>query len=277
MSLPRTPKIACIAAFVASSAAGAARGEPAPAEAPADAKRTSSTGDQTAATAPGKSGLNLEKDGVDVTVRGSALSSFVSKTSVDRSAREAIDAASLVAELPSVHVRRLGADGALATLSVRGSASTQVGAVLAGIPLTSAADPSLDIGALPLWPGASFRVYRGFAPASLGTSGYLGGVLAIDAPSPTLGADSADGGRTEWWAGAGSFGSLKLRVGDVRKAGPVSLGTGVFAARSDGDFSFEAEDPRTGALASRDRQNAGFVAAGAIGRASVDLGWGSAG
>ena len=274
MSLARTPKIACIAAFVASSAAGAARGEPAPAEAPADAKRTSSTGDQTAATAPGKSGLNLEKDGVDVTVRGSALSSFVSKTSVDRSAREAIDAASLVAELPSVHVRRLGADGALATLSVRGSASTQVGAVLAGIPLTSAADPSLDIGALPLWPGASFRVYRGFAPASLGTSGYLGGVLAIDAPSPTLG---ASGGRTEWWAAAGSFGSLKLRAGDVRNVGPVSLGTGVFASRSDGDFTYEAADPRTGALASRDRQNAGFVAAGAIGRAAVDLGWGSAG
>ncbi|NUQ77138.1 MAG: TonB-dependent receptor [Polyangiaceae bacterium] len=215
-----------------------------------------------------------DREEIDVTVRGSALTSFVSKTSVHESAREAIDTAALVSELPSVHVRRLGAEGAVATLSVRGSASTQVGAVLAGIPLTSAADPSLDVGALPLWPGATFRVYRGFAPASLGTSGYLGGVLSIEAPSPALG---AGGGRTEWWTAAGSFGSLKLRAGDLRTVGPVSYGAGVFASRSDGDFSFEAEDPRTGDRLLRDRQNARFVTVGAIGRGAVDLGWGSAG
>jgi iron complex outermembrane receptor protein len=268
----RTPKLAWIAALFATGAVGAARGEPAP----IGQREPSSAGSQAAGATPEQNELSKEKEktGIDVTVRGSATSGFVSKTSVDRSAREALDAASLVAELPSVHVRRLGADGALATLSVRGSASTQVGAVLAGIPLTSAADPSLDIGALPLWPGATFRVYRGFAPASLGTSGYLGGVLSIDAPSPTLG---AGGGRTEWWTAAGSFGSLKLRAGDVRKVGPVSLGAGLFASRSDGDFAFEAADPRTGELSSRERQNAGFAAAGAIGRASIDLGWGSAG
>jgi len=266
----RTSKIAWIAAFsIASSTGSAARGEPASASGDAG-----SANDQAAGTAAVDSRLGKEKNGIDVTVRGSATSAFVSKTSVDQSAREALDAASLVADLPSVHVRRLGAEGALASLSVRGSASSQVGAVLAGIPLTSAADPSLDIGALPLWPGATFRVYRGFAPASLGTSGYLGGVLAIDAPSPTLG---EDGGRTEWWTAAGSFGSLKLRAGDVRKAGNLSLGAGLFASRSDGDFTFEAADPRTGAIATRDRQNARFVAAGAIGRASLDLGWGSAG
>lgn len=271
MPLARPSKLACIAGFVALSATGGARGEDRK-----NAGGATSTSPPAEVKTASRGELNKEQetDGFKVTVRGAATSAFVSKTSVNESAREAIDAASLVAELPSVHVRRLGADGALATLSIRGSASTQVGAVLAGIPLTSAADPSLDVGSLPLWPGATFRVYRGFAPASLGTSGYLGGVLAIDAPSPTLG---ADGGRTEWWAAAGSFGSLKLRAGDVRKVGPVSLGSGVFAARSDGDFAYEAADPRTGALAPRERQNAGFVSAGAIGRAAIDLGWGSAG
>jgi vitamin B12 transporter len=262
MGYARTLKLACLAIVACSFPRISRADPPAPVPAPTAAL---------AAAPSEQEGDEHEPDTLEVTVRGASAGSYVSRTSVDQSVREAVDAASLLAELPSVHVRRLGADGALATLSVRGSASTQVGVVLASIPLTSAADPSLDIGALPLWPGASFRVYRGFAPASLGTTGYLGGVLAIDPPSPLAGA------RTEWWASAGSFGSLKIRVGDARTIGPVSIGTGLFASRSDGDFRFEAEDPRTGALVPHDRQNAGFAAAGAIGRASVDLGWGSAG
>jgi iron complex outermembrane receptor protein len=262
----RTPKLAWIAIAACSLPRVSRADPPAPASAPTAALAVAPP-----VAPPEEPGDEHEPDTIEITVRGSSAGAYVSRTSVDQSAREAVDAASLLAELPSVHVRRLGADGALATLSVRGSASTQVGVVLASIPLTSAADPSLDIGALPLWPGASFRVYRGFAPASLGTTGYLGGVLAIDPPSPLATA------RTEWWVGAGSFGSLKLRVGDARTIGPVSIGAGLFASRSDGDFNFEAEDPRTGALAPHDRRNAGFHAAGAIGRASVDLGWGSAG
>jgi len=248
----RTSKIAWIAAFsIASSTGSAARGEPASASGDAGSAK-----DQAAGTAAVDSRLGKEKNGIDVTVRGSATSAFVSKTSVDQSAREALDAASLVADLPSVHVRRLGAEGALASLSVRGSASSQVGAVLAGIPLTSAADPSLDIGALPLWPGASFRVHRGFAPAALGTTGYLGGVLAIEPPSP------AEEARTSWWTAAGSFGGLKLRVGDLRRAGDLTVATGLFASRADGDFSYELSDPISGARRTLTRTNAGHAAAG---------------
>ncbi len=185
---------------------------------------------------------------VEITVRGSASGGFASQVSTDTAPRTPLDAASMLAELPSVHVRHLGADGAFATLSIRGSASSQVGVVLAGIPLTSAADPSFDVGALPLWPGASFRVYRGFAPASLGTTGYLGGVLAIEAPSPSLGA------RTEALLAGGSFGSLKLRVGDTRKVGDLELAGGVFASRSDGDFTYDLADPATGKIAPHARQ-----------------------
>ncbi|MDC0749117.1 TonB-dependent receptor plug domain-containing protein [Polyangium mundeleinium] len=211
------------------------------------------------------------KPALDVTVRGSTTPAFVSRASIDDRAREPVDAASLVAELPSVHVRRLGADGAQATLSIRGSASTQVGVLLAGIPLTSGADPSFDVGALPLWPGASFRVYRGFAPASLGATGYLGGVLVIDPPTPLAGA------RTEWQALAGSFGALKVRAGDARKIGDVTLGLGVFGARSDGDFSYEVTDPFTGKRGTRTRTNAGAVSAGAVGRVALERSWGSVG
>ncbi len=208
---------------------------------------------------------------VEITVRGSTSGGFASQISTDTAPRTPVDAASMLAELPSVHVRHLGADGAFATLSIRGSASSQVGVVLAGIPLTSAADPSFDVGALPLWPGASFRVYRGFAPASLGTTGYLGGVLAIEAPSPSLGA------RTEALLAGGSFGSLKLRVGDTRKVSALELAGGVFASRSDGDFTYDLADPATGKIAPHTRANAGHVAVGGIERVALERPWGSVG
>src|SRR3954464_6547456 len=155
-----------------------------------------------AAAGPGSARADGDGEGpIEVTVHGSTAGGYASRASVDAAPREPIDAASVLAELPSVHIRRLGADGSFAALSIRGSAGAQVGVLLAGIPLTGAADPSFDLGSLPLWPGASFRVYRGFAPASLGPTGYLGGVLAVDAPSPDLGQQTA------WWAAAGSFGS----------------------------------------------------------------------
>ncbi|WP_197041127.1 TonB-dependent receptor plug domain-containing protein [Chondromyces apiculatus] len=208
---------------------------------------------------------------IEVTVRGDVSGGYATRASVDDSPRPAVDAASVLSGLPSVHVRRLGADGSFGTLSVRGAASSQVGVFLGGIPLTSAADPSLDLGALPLWPGASFRVHRGFAPASLGTTGYLGGVLAIEPPSVT------DGERTSWWTAAGSFGALKLRAGDLRREGRVTIAAGVSAARADNDFSFELADPITRATREVRRNNAGYASASGIARVAVDFSWGSVG
>jgi hypothetical protein len=207
---------------------------------------------------------------LEVNVRGSSAGAFTSRTSTDTSPREPVDAASMIDELPGVHVRRLGAEGAFASISVRGSAPSQVGVVLGAIPLTSAADPAFDVGSLPLWPGAAFRVYRGFAPASLGTTGYLGGVLAVDPPSPAI------GGRTAWWTGVGSFGALKLRLGDLRRVNGVELGSGVYASRSDGDFPYFHQDQLgVGPLREQRRLNAKQVAVGAIERVAVERSWGT--
>jgi iron complex outermembrane receptor protein len=207
---------------------------------------------------------------LEVNVRGSSAGSFVARTSTDTAPREPIDAASMIDELPGVQVRRLGGDGAFASISVRGSAPSQVGVVLGGIPLTSAADPAFDVGSLPLWPGASFRVYRGFAPAALGTTGYLGGVLVIDPPSPAV------GGRTEWWAGAGSFGALKLRLGDLRRVNGVEIGSGFYASRTDGDFPYFHQDQLgAGPLVELRRINAGQAVVGGIERVAVERSWGT--
>src|SRR4029077_11312225 len=128
---------------------------------------------------------------------------FTARASERDSPRELTDAASLVEPLPGVHVRRFGAVDSFATLSIRGTSSNEVAVILAGVPLTGGADPTLDLATLPLWPGARVRVYRSFAPAAMGP-GSLGGTLVLDPPT-AVGAS-----RTEAWMAGGSFGARRL-------------------------------------------------------------------
>ena len=196
-------------------------------------------------------------DAEEVTIRGSQAGGFTSRARLEDAPREITNAASLVEPLPGVHVRRLGADDGFATLSIRGSSSTQVAVVLAGVPLTGGADPSLDLATLPLWPGARARVYRSFAPAALGP-GSLGGTLVLDPPT----AGGPD--RTEVWAAAGSFGARRLRVGDVRSLGDDGsrVATALSASRSDDDFSYF--DPGNAGGETRMRENSQHAAANGL-------------
>lgn len=168
-----------------------------------------------------------------VTVRGTPQAGgFVSRAKLEDAPREITDTASLIEPLPGVHVRRLGADDSFATLSIRGTSSTQVAVFLAGVPLTGGADPTLDLATLPLWPGAQVRVFRSFAPAALGR-GSLGGTLVLDPPSPRAKK------QTEVWAAVGSFGSRRIRAGDVRgDEDGVRVATALSASRSDDEFSY---------------------------------------
>jgi iron complex outermembrane receptor protein len=198
-----------------------------------------------------------------VEVRGSSVGGFSSKAAVDDSLREVTDAASLVEQTPGVHVRRLGSDDGFATLSIRGSSSNQVVVVLAGVPLTGGADPSLDLGSLPLWPGAKVRVYRTFAPAALGP-GSLGGTLVVEPPS------AGGVARTEIWDAVGSFGELRLRIGDVRDVGGgVRVATALSASRADDAFSFY--DPTHDDFTTR--QNDGHAAANGLAEVALPVPW----
>lgn len=173
-----------------------------------------------------------DDDVEDVHVRGDAAQGFESRVRVDDAPRAVTDAASLVEPLPGVHVRRLGADDGFATLSIRGSSSNQIAFYLAGVPLPSAGDTTVDLSTLPLWPGSRADVHRTFAPAALGP-GSLGGTLSIEAPSAT-GPE-----RTDVWMAGGSFGALRMRIGDVSDLGRgVRVASGLSANRTDGDFSY---------------------------------------
>jgi vitamin B12 transporter len=205
----------------------------------------------------------------DVTVRGSQSAGFSSRAREKDSAREITDAASLVEPLPGVHVRRFGADDAFATLSIRGSSSSQVAVMLAGVPLTGGADPSLDLASLPLWPGSQARVYRSFTPANVG-SGSLGGTLVLD--PPRVGAPVG----TEVWGAVSSYGGRRVRIGDVRAvpfAGESArVVTALSASRSDDDFTYY--DPKSDSIATRD--NAGHAAIHGLTSWSVPVTWGEA-
>jgi iron complex outermembrane receptor protein len=214
-----------------------------------------------------------DSDATDVTVRGGAsgtAAGFVSKADESDATREVTDVASLLEPLPGVHVRRLGADDTFSTLSIRGSTSSEVSMLLAGVPLTGAADPSLDLSSLPLWPGARVRVYRSFTPASI-DRGSLGGTLVLEPPRPT---DRED---TLAWFGLGSFGEERLRLADVRAIddGRGRLVTSLSASRATDDFSYYDVTHQDFAI----RQNAQFAALNGLAAVALplDLGGGEPG
>ncbi len=185
-----------------------------------------------------------------VTVRGgSSAAGFVGHASLEDDPREIVDVGELLESVPGAHVRRQGGEDGLSTLSLRGTSSSEAAVVLAGVPLSGGGDPAIDLSSLPLWPGARVRVFRSFAPASLG-QGSLGGTLALDPPSPQ------DPERTLVWVGVGSFGTARMRVGDVRKLGDgpdaPRVALGLSASRATDDFSYY--DPQLGH--DTDQQNA---------------------
>jgi outer membrane cobalamin receptor len=209
-------------------------------------------------------GANDASGADEVTVRGDRggprnTGGFVSTATVDDAPREITDAASLIEPLPGVHVRRLGADDSFSSLSIRGSTSTEVAILLAGVPLTGGADPSLDLATLPLWPGAKVRVYRSFAPGGRGP-GSLGGTLVVDPPAPRAPTGS------EVWAAAGSFGAARMRVADVRALGGEASGTRLVTAlsASRADDAFTYFDPTLATPGYSTRENSGHAAANGL-------------
>ena len=201
---------------------------------------------------------------VSIVVTGSSSASFSSTAKEGDRPRDTPDAAALLEGLPGLRVRRLGVEGGFSTVSIRGAASNQVAVSLAGVPLTGAADPSLDLATLPLWPGSTVHAFRTFAPAGLG-GGYLGGLVAIDP------IETGKKAHTEVYDAIGSFGALRMRLADVRSCGSWRVATGLSASRIVGDFPYLDPTLGPGAEVDRTRQNAGNAQLAAIVQARRDL------
>ncbi len=217
-------------------------------------------------------GARAQQAPEEVIVRGDAAGDWVARADERDSPRELTDAASLIEPLPGVHVRRFGGDDSFATLSIRGSSSDEVAVLLAGVPLTGGADPTLDLATLPLWPGAVVRVHRSFAPATLGP-GSLGGTLVLDPPRATSPV------ATDVWGAAGSFGEARVRVGAVSDAGAgARVATALSASRSTDAFSYY--DPSASSEAGHDvyraQSNAAHAAVNGLVSIALPVRWGRA-
>jgi iron complex outermembrane receptor protein len=154
----------------------------------------------------------------------------VSVITPDRTPRAGEDLAQLLAELPGMVVSRMGGLGAMATISIRGSAANQVQVYLDGIPLNSATWGSVDLGSLPIADLERIEVYRGMTPVGFGSSA-IGGVVSLGSRVPR---------ETEvrGHAGGGMFGTAHGGAQVSWALARVKLLASANFLRSDGDYSF---------------------------------------
>ena len=157
-------------------------------------------------------------------------------------ARAVTGVAALLETAPGVHLRALGGPDGLATLSIRGSGGAHVGVSLFGVPLSGPGAPTVDLSALPWWPGAQLRLSRSFSPAQTGAEGWGGAIDVTDA--------RAAAGGIETWSGVGSYGVARTRAGLRWRGENARLMMAITGDRSTGDYSYL--DPLASAAQDRD-------------------------
>jgi vitamin B12 transporter len=186
----------------------------------------------------------------------------------DRTPRSGETLPQLLSELPGVTVVRLGGLGAMATLSLRGSAPSQVAIYVDGVPLNSATWGSVDIGSLPIADLARIEVYRGMSPSAFPSSA-IGGVLSLESRTPDETGLSAHGGGGSFGTG---FGGAQATWAGRRLRLLVSANY----LRSSGDFVYYDDNHTTSTRADdtpdQIRKNNGLRQLDGLVRAAVPLG-----
>jgi iron complex outermembrane receptor protein len=177
--------------------------------------------------------------------------------------------AELVATAPGTDVHRLGDQGQLATVTLRGSSTDQVLVLLDGIPLTSAAGGTVDLSTIPQGLIDHIDVLRGDAAARYG-SGALGGVVNVVTKTPGPHQGEAD-------LSYGAWNTLAASASDGAVAGPASGSLALSLFRSDGDFTFARNlTPDLGTASQQQtRQNNQSLSLGALGSGSLSIGGGT--
>ena len=162
-------------------------------------------------------------------------SGFVAAIELDRAHARIDDAATLLSRLAGVRVLQYGGLGSFATVSIRGSSSSQVHVYLDGVPLNNAYLGVVSLGDLPLGAVSRIEIYRGFSPPHLGSSAIGGAINLI-----SFTADDTD--RTEpeltMSATAGSFGTGRYLLSMSTGAEQVRFRGHASYMESRGDFSF---------------------------------------
>lgn len=165
------------------------------------------------------------------------------------------DVATAVERAPGVVVRRLGGQGDLATVGIRGAGARQTEVLIDGIPLNPEGGAAVDLSELPLRAFERVEIYRGAAPILLGTTA-LGGAVAL-VPGEGTGATLAVGAGS-WSTARGTatlgqplpFGHLWAAVDGLSTGGDFRYLDDGGTRIDDGDDRFrDRQNNDTGALA----------------------------
>ncbi len=231
--------VLCLAAFLAASApapasAGAKKGKAGPAES------KKADGDSPASRegildslfwAPE---ILVEADRIGPEEDIMSRSGFSAVVNLSSRRNRVEDAASILARSVGVRVRRYGGLGSFATMSIRGSSSSQVQFYLDGVPLNDPYSGMTDLNDISTGDLDRIEIYRGTSPTGFGGSSIGGTVNLVTAAH---GSGTA-GSWLEAHGSAGSFGTRRLTASFRSPSGPVSLRLGGGYLESMGDFPF---------------------------------------
>ena len=168
---------------------------------------------------------------------------------------EITNTASILDQLPGLHIQNFGSIGHVATASIRGTSASQVTVYLDGIPLTRAGAGLMNLAELPFAGVHHIEVYRGFAPASLPGASMGGAINLVSATRPPRSPNKGQPGvraSSLVRLGAGSLDTRRLGFSHQLHGADWDALVAVDAMQSDGDFEF-FDDRKTDLTPSDDR------------------------
>jgi iron complex outermembrane receptor protein len=191
-----------------------------------------------------------------------APTAFVTTLRLGDDSRALVSLSEVLIEAAGVQLTQYGGMGSFSTMSLRGAPPGHVTVLLDGVPLTSAARGVVDLAGLPATAIAAIEVYRGAAPASLGTPTPGGAVNLIT---------SAASAAREMRVASGSYGTGEAQASWGARRGAWALLAHGGWQGSNSDFPY-ADDNGTPLEPSDDRLtprvNARFDAVSALVRGS---------
>ena len=163
--------------------------------------------------------------------RVEATPQFATSIDVRERGQQTASVADLVDEAPGVHARRAGDSLSPTTVSLRGAPGSHVIVAWDGVILNDASGGSVDLSLLAPSLLERVDVYRGLAPARLGSAG-LGGAIELVSRAPTR--------RFRWHAnlGLGSFLERRFTASAIGALGPLATVTALGYRGTLGNFPF---------------------------------------
>ncbi|MBN2071148.1 MAG: TonB-dependent receptor [Candidatus Krumholzibacteriota bacterium] len=164
-------------------------------------------------------------------------SGFVGLIELEKGKSAFEDAAGILSNTVGVRIKQYGGLGSFATMSIRGSSSTQVQVYIDGVPLNDAWSGMTDLADLSLEDIGRIEVYRGFSPTGFGASS-VGGTVNLVPGTGRVGRDGEGANSMSASVAAGSFGARKYSAGADRQLSLLTLHLRAGYTESRGDFSF---------------------------------------